>query len=68
MECLEDPLTVVGRDARAVISDRHAYRVVDLCDADLDRPIRRVVLHRVVDQVRDDLFDPHRVDVCEHLS
>src|SRR5690606_39784964 len=54
VELLEQVLLVRGRDAEAAIHDVDPDGAVLVAGADVDRLVRRTVLHRVVDEVVDD--------------
>src|SRR5712692_4361896 len=58
LELLEDPLPVFGRNARASVGHRHLHLTVDLRRGYHDAASLRRELHRVREQVEDDLAQP----------
>ena len=67
LELLEDPLPILGSDARAGVGDRDPDLAVDSRRAHVDLPAGRRELHRVREQVEDDLLDPSLVAV-DHVD
>src|ERR1051325_10354839 len=66
LETTEDPVTVLGRNADAVVPYRQPRQPVRLLDGHLDG-FARTVLDGVGNEIRDDLVDAHAVPVAEHL-
>src|SRR5687767_401509 len=58
---LEEPRPILRRDANAVIADRDAHTVIGCDHGDLDRSAVRTELHRVVDEIADDLLNAQRI-------
>src|SRR5215471_621253 len=63
LELLEDPLVVLGRDSRPGIRHGHEHLAVHPRRGDADVPARRRELHRVREQVEDDLAQAALVSV-----
>src|SRR5207237_1173496 len=67
IEGLEELLAAIGRDPGSVVADRDAHCVLLDGDAHVDRLVGRSVLRRIVDEVEDNLFHPHRVEVDQFV-
>ena len=63
LELLEDPLVILGGDARAGVGDRDPHLAVECAARHVDGPARRRELHGVREQVEDHLSDPALVAV-----
>src|ERR1700704_5500879 len=60
-EGLENEFTSAGRKADPAIADLHQTAVTLGADVDAYRSAGGRVLHRVIDEIRDDLFDATRI-------
>src|SRR5205823_11308003 len=66
-EAIEDPVMVLGGDANSMVAHAEPREIARRLDRDGDR-FTLAILHRVADQVRDDLLEPEPVPSSDDRS
>src|SRR5882672_6568535 len=67
LETIEDPAMILGRDANSMVAHAEPRQIGGRLDGDGDR-FTGTILHRVTDEVRDDLLEPEPVPASDDGS